>query len=103
MQGKRFSFSFYLLTVLLKKRILKKGFILWRNNNTVINFLQAAFVPSADDLHDTSYFMSRYIWNPEDENVNGGSDFELSENGSASCGSSSYSNPLEEEVNLSQI
>lgn len=47
--------------------------------------------------------MSRYIWNPEDENVNGGSDFELSESGSASCGSSSYSNPLEEEVNLSQI
>ncbi|XP_055818880.1 probable serine/threonine protein kinase IRE [Solanum dulcamara] len=58
---------------------------------------KATFVPSAD-AHDTSYFMSRYIWNPEDENVNGGSDFyELSESGSASCGSSSYSNPQDEE------
>lgn len=48
--------------------------------------------------------MSRYIWNPEDENVNGGSDFyELSESGSASFGSSSYSNPQDEEVYLSQI
>lgn len=69
------------------------------NNNAVINFLQATFVPSGDDAHDTSYFMSRYIWNPEDENVNGGSDFyELSESGSASCGSSSYSNLQDEEV-----
>ncbi|CAN4080825.1 unnamed protein product [Withania somnifera] len=58
---------------------------------------KATFVPSAD-AHDTSYFMSRYIWNPEDENVNGGSDFyELSESGSASCGSSSYSNLQDEE------
>ncbi|XP_006365254.1 probable serine/threonine protein kinase IRE [Solanum tuberosum] len=58
---------------------------------------KATFVPSAD-AHDTSYFMSRYIWNPEDENVNGGSDFyELSESGSASFGSSSYSNPQDEE------
>ncbi|OIT37553.1 PREDICTED: probable serine/threonine protein kinase IRE [Nicotiana attenuata] len=58
---------------------------------------KATFVPSAD-AHDTSYFMSRYIWNPEDENVNGGSDFyELSESGSASCSSSSYSNLQDEE------
>ncbi|KAJ8536695.1 hypothetical protein K7X08_035096 [Anisodus acutangulus] len=58
---------------------------------------KATFVPSAD-AHDTSYFMSRYIWNPEDENVNGGSDFyELSESGSATCSSSSYSNLLDEE------
>lgn len=33
------------------------------------------FIPSAD-APDTSYFMSRYIWNPEDEHVNGGSDFD---------------------------
>ncbi|PRQ59864.1 putative protein kinase AGC-MAST family [Rosa chinensis] len=36
---------------------------------------KAMFIPSTD-AHDTSYFMSRYIWNPEDEHVNGGSDFD---------------------------
>ncbi|KAK4363443.1 hypothetical protein RND71_018684 [Anisodus tanguticus] len=75
----------------------KKDLVSGGNNNAVINFLQATFVPSAD-AHDTSYFMSRYIWNPEDENVNGGSDFsELSESGSATCSSSSYSNLQDEE------
>ncbi|GAA0144221.1 non-receptor serine/threonine protein kinase [Lithospermum erythrorhizon] len=49
---------------------------------------KAAFIPAADTL-DTSYFMSRYIWNPEDENVPGASDFDdLSESGSTSCSSS---------------
>lgn len=44
------------------------------------------FIPSTD-AHDTSYFMSRYIWNPEDEHVNGGSDFDdLTE----TCSSGSY-------------
>lgn len=33
------------------------------------------FIPSAEAL-DTSYFMSRYIWNPEDEHLAGGSDFD---------------------------
>ncbi|KAL3521436.1 hypothetical protein ACH5RR_019585 [Cinchona calisaya] len=52
---------------------------------------KAAFIPSAEP-HDTSYFMSRYIWNPEDENVHGGSDFDdMFDTGSASCSSSSYS------------
>ncbi|KAJ7982559.1 putative Kinase [Quillaja saponaria] len=36
---------------------------------------KAMFIPSAEP-HDTSYFMSRYIWNPEDEHVAGGSDFD---------------------------
>ncbi|KAF3540120.1 hypothetical protein F2Q69_00025287 [Brassica cretica] len=36
---------------------------------------KAMFVPSAEP-QDTSYFMSRYIWNPEDETVHGGSDFD---------------------------
>ncbi|KAJ6671958.1 SERINE/THREONINE-PROTEIN KINASE [Salix viminalis] len=36
---------------------------------------KAMFIPSGEAL-DTSYFMSRYIWNPEGENVHGGSDFE---------------------------
>lgn len=52
------------------------------------------FIPSSD-ARDTSYFMSRYIWNPEDDHVHGGSDFdELTETGS----SGSYSNMQDEEV-----
>ncbi|CAE6254651.1 unnamed protein product [Arabidopsis arenosa] len=47
---------------------------------------KAMFVPSAEP-QDTSYFMSRYIWNPEDENVHGGSDFDdLTD----TCSSSSF-------------
>ncbi|PIN13909.1 Microtubule-associated serine/threonine kinase [Handroanthus impetiginosus] len=58
---------------------------------------KAAFIPSAD-AHDTSYFMSRYIWNLEEENVHGGSDFDdMTETGSASCSSSSYSNLQDED------
>lgn len=57
---------------------------------------KATFIPSAEAL-DTSYFMSRYIWNPEDEQVDGGSDFdEMSDTGST-CGDSSYGNFLDEE------
>ena len=53
--------------------------------------MQAAFIPSAD-LHDTSYFMSRYIWNLEEENAaNGGSDCDdMTDTGSGSRSSSSY-------------
>ncbi|XP_019413851.1 PREDICTED: probable serine/threonine protein kinase IRE isoform X2 [Lupinus angustifolius] len=36
---------------------------------------KAMFIPSTEAL-DTSYFMSRYIWNPEDEHLAGGSDFD---------------------------
>lgn len=51
---------------------------------------KAAFIPSAE-AHDTSYFMSRYIWNTEEENVLGGSDFDdMAETGSASSSSYSY-------------
>lgn len=59
---------------------------------------KAAFIPSAEP-HETSYFMSRYIWNPEDENVHGSSDFdEMSETDSVSCSSSSQSNLQDEDV-----
>ncbi|VFQ99604.1 unnamed protein product [Cuscuta campestris] len=58
---------------------------------------KATFIPSAEP-QDTSYFMSRYIWNPEDEDVWGGSDFDdLSDVGSISCSSSSCSNLQDEE------
>ncbi|CAK7337072.1 unnamed protein product [Dovyalis caffra] len=49
---------------------------------------EAMFIPTGE-AHDTSYFMSRYIWNPEGENVHGGSDFEdLTD----TCSSGSFSN-----------
>ncbi|CAA0836706.1 Probable serine/threonine protein kinase IRE [Striga hermonthica] len=52
---------------------------------------KAAFIPSAD-VHDTSYFMSRYIWNLEEENIHGCSDHDdMTDTGSASCSSSTYS------------
>ncbi|XP_031393821.1 probable serine/threonine protein kinase IRE isoform X3 [Punica granatum] len=58
---------------------------------------KAMFIPSAES-HDTRYFMSRYIWNPEDEHVQGGSDFdEISDSCSASCSSGSYSNMQDED------
>ncbi|KAL0400881.1 UNVERIFIED_CONTAM: putative serine/threonine protein kinase IRE [Sesamum latifolium] len=56
---------------------------------------KAAFIPSVD-AHDTSYFMSRYIWNLEEENR--GSDVDdMTDTGSASCSSSSYSNLQDED------
>ncbi|KAL4575931.1 hypothetical protein LXL04_012018 [Taraxacum kok-saghyz] len=58
---------------------------------------KATFIPSAEAL-DTSYFMSRYIWNPEDHHIDGGSDFDdMSEADSTSCGHSSHSNMIDEE------
>uniref|UniRef100_A0A0R0IJQ1 non-specific serine/threonine protein kinase n=1 Tax=Glycine max TaxID=3847 RepID=A0A0R0IJQ1_SOYBN len=54
---------------------------------------KAMFIPTAEAL-DTSYFMSRYIWNPEDEHCLGGSDFdEITE----TCSSGSGSDLLEED------
>ena len=60
------------------------------------DFLQAMFIPSAEAL-DTSYFMSRYIWNPEDEHCLGVSDFdEITE----TCSSGSGSDMLDEDVRI---
>ncbi|KAK7263837.1 hypothetical protein RJT34_31434 [Clitoria ternatea] len=54
---------------------------------------KAMFIPSAETL-DTSYFMSRYIWNPEDEHCAGGSDFDdITE----TCSSGSGSDLLDED------
>lgn len=55
---------------------------------------QAMFIPAAETL-DTSYFVSRYVWNPDDENVQGGSDFD---DMTDSCSSCSLSNTHEEDV-----
>ncbi|CAA0811268.1 Probable serine/threonine protein kinase IREH1 [Striga hermonthica] len=57
---------------------------------------KAAFVPASESAMDTSYFTSRFSWNPSDEHVYAGSEFEdSSENGSLS-GSSSCSNKQDE-------
>uniref|UniRef100_A0A7N0V4L3 non-specific serine/threonine protein kinase n=1 Tax=Kalanchoe fedtschenkoi TaxID=63787 RepID=A0A7N0V4L3_KALFE len=57
---------------------------------------KAMFIPTTETAHDTSYFMSRYVWSPEDENVHGGSDFDdLTDSYSGS--SSSFSNLQDEE------
>ncbi|XP_030532914.1 probable serine/threonine protein kinase IRE [Rhodamnia argentea] len=58
---------------------------------------KAMFIPSAEP-QDTSYFMSRYIWNLENEDVQGGSDFdEMNDTCSESCSGSSFSNMPDEE------
>ncbi|RVW90632.1 putative serine/threonine protein kinase IRE [Vitis vinifera] len=64
---------------------------------------KAMFIPSAESAYDTSYFMSRYIWNPEDEHVHGESDCEdTTETCSGTCSSGSFSN-VQDEENLSQL
>ncbi|XWS50683.1 hypothetical protein CRYUN_Cryun12cG0107400 [Craigia yunnanensis] len=54
---------------------------------------KAMFVPSTEG-HDTSYFMSRYVWNPEDEQVHGGSEFD---DMTDTCSSGSLSNLQDED------
>jgi hypothetical protein len=54
---------------------------------------KAAFVPSSDSAFDTSYFTSRYSWNPSDENIYEAYECEdSSDNGSLSGSSSCVSN-----------
>ncbi|KAG6494836.1 hypothetical protein ZIOFF_042598 [Zingiber officinale] len=58
---------------------------------------KAAFVPSSDNALDTSYFTSRYSWNPSDEQIYEASEFEeSSDNGSISGNSSCTSNNHDE-------
>ncbi|XWS37696.1 hypothetical protein CRYUN_Cryun19dG0067200 [Craigia yunnanensis] len=54
---------------------------------------KAMFIPSTEG-HDTSYFMSRYIWNREDEQVHGGSEFD---DMTDTCSSGSLSNLQEDD------
>ncbi|KAL1833645.1 hypothetical protein ACET3Z_003296 [Daucus carota] len=54
---------------------------------------KAAFVPASESPMDTSYFTSRFTWNPSDEQVHAGSEFEDStDSGSISGSSSCHSN-----------
>ncbi|XP_074577686.1 putative serine/threonine protein kinase IREH1 [Curcuma longa] len=58
---------------------------------------KAAFVPSSDNALDTSYFTSRYSWNPSDERIYEASEFEYSsDDGSISGNSSCISNNHDE-------
>lgn len=58
---------------------------------------KAAFVPASESALDTSYFTSRFTWNPSDENVYAASEFEdSSDNGSLSGSSSCLSNRHDE-------
>ncbi|KAL2463005.1 putative serine/threonine protein kinase IREH1 [Forsythia ovata] len=58
---------------------------------------KAAFVPASESALDTSYFTSRFSWNPSDEHVYAASEFEdSSDNGSMSDTSSCPSNRHDE-------
>lgn len=58
---------------------------------------KAAFVPASESPLDTSYFTSRFSWNPSDEHVYAPSEFEdSSDNGSMSGSSSCHSNRHDE-------
>ncbi|KAF9587037.1 hypothetical protein IFM89_039723 [Coptis chinensis] len=57
---------------------------------------KAAFVPSSESALDTSYFTSRYNWNPSDDRVYAVSEFEDSSDGGSTSGSSSFSNRQDE-------
>ncbi|KAL2539409.1 putative serine/threonine protein kinase IREH1 [Abeliophyllum distichum] len=58
---------------------------------------KAAFVPASESALDTSYFTSRFSWNPSDEHVYAASEFEdSSDNGNMSDTSSCLSNRHDE-------
>lgn len=66
-------------------------------------FSQAAFVPSSESVLDTSYFTSRFSWNPSDEHVYAASEYDDSESGSTSGSSSCLSNRHDELVLCDKI
>ncbi|KAL3655085.1 putative serine/threonine protein kinase ireh1 [Castilleja foliolosa] len=60
---------------------------------------KAAFVPASEGATDTSYFTSRFSWNPSDEQVYAaGSEFEDSSDNDSMAGSSSCLSNRHEEV-----
>ncbi|KAL3617615.1 putative serine/threonine protein kinase ireh1 [Castilleja foliolosa] len=59
---------------------------------------KAAFVPASEGATDTSYFTSRFSWNPSDEQVYAGSEFEDSSDNDSMTGSSSCPSNRHEEV-----
>nr|XP_012572955.1 probable serine/threonine protein kinase IRE isoform X2 [Cicer arietinum] len=64
---------------------------------------KAMFIPSAEAL-DTSYFMSRYVWNPEDEHCAGGSDFDgITDTSSSGSGSDALDEDGDECCSLAEF
>ncbi|XP_077241096.1 putative serine/threonine protein kinase IREH1 [Tasmannia lanceolata] len=59
---------------------------------------KAAFVPASDSALDTSYFTSRYSWNPSDNQVYAVSEFEDSSESNSMSRSSSYKSNRQEEL-----
>ncbi|ONK65314.1 uncharacterized protein A4U43_C07F35850 [Asparagus officinalis] len=59
---------------------------------------KAAFIPSSDSALDTSYFASRFPWNPSDEFINEASEYEDSSDNDSMSGGSSYVSNNHEEV-----
>lgn len=59
---------------------------------------QAAFIPSPDGAHDTSYFASRYAWNSNEGNFEPDPHFDESDDESTSSGSTSDSDDRPEEA-----
>lgn len=61
--------------------------------------MQAAFIPSPDSAHDTSYFASRYTWNSNDGRFETDPHFvDESDDESTSSGSTSDSDARPEEA-----
>uniref|UniRef100_A0A7I4FUW0 non-specific serine/threonine protein kinase n=1 Tax=Physcomitrium patens TaxID=3218 RepID=A0A7I4FUW0_PHYPA len=59
---------------------------------------KAAFIPSPDGAHDTSYFASRYAWNSNEGNFEPDPHFDESDDESTSSGSTSDSDDRPEEA-----
>ncbi|XP_068661620.1 probable serine/threonine protein kinase IREH1 [Aristolochia californica] len=59
---------------------------------------KAAFVPASDSALDTSYFTSRYSWNPSDEHVYAVSEYEDTSDADSLSGRSSCVSNRQEEV-----
>ncbi|MBA0800924.1 hypothetical protein Gohar_011329 [Gossypium harknessii] len=66
---------------------------------SVLNYEpSAAFVPSSESALDTSYFTSRYSWNPLDDHVYPGSELDDSSDADSLSGSSGYLSNHQDEV-----
>lgn len=67
-------------------------------SHNALHILQAAFVPSSESALDTSYFTSRYSWNPSDDHVYPGSELDDSSGADSLSGSSGYLSNHQDEV-----
>lgn len=75
----------------------KRHIFYWHWQCQTLSYWQAAFVPSSESALDTSYFTSRYSWNPSDNQVMA-SEEDSSDGDSMSGSSSCLSNRQDELV-----